>query len=302
MFIVLVAVSLAGTMKAQSGNLLTNGSFEAPAIALGTFAIVPTVPGWVLVPGTAQTTLELWHHWNGWDSADGVQHAEIDSRVIEQVLTTNSGACYSLSFAYAPRPTVPDNHIVVEWGGQVVADIAVSGVGHSALDWTTHKLTVQASSSATAIRVSGVGSNPLVGMQVDDISVSHVALTYGMGCAGSGDFIPGLSACGSPIPGGNITVNLIAGLGGSSAFLFVGNQQASLPIGPTCTLNITRPIGPLGPYALAGSGAGAGSMALPATIPPTVAGGTVATLQAFVADPGVSRGYSNTSGLEVTVQ
>lgn len=126
--------------------------------------------------------------------------------------------------------------------------------------------------------------------------------SYGLGCPGSGGFTPALTLAGCGITGGSLVLGLSGGLGGSSAFLFVGNQQASLPIGPTCTLNVSPPIGPLGPFLLGGSGAGGGSMVVPVTIPSTVSSAVVATLQGFVADPGVPRGYANTNGLEVTIQ
>jgi len=132
---------------------------------------------------------------------------------------------------------------------------------------------------------------------------SAFVVPYGSGCAGSGAFVPALAMTCCPSPGQSVTLSLTQGLGGASAIFFFGLAQSAIAIpGPgSCTLLIA-PVWPLiVTLPLSGSGPGNGSLAFLGTIPPGSPLGIV-TMQAFVIDPGVSQGYSNTNALELHVQ
>lgn len=125
--------------------------------------------------------------------------------------------------------------------------------------------------------------------------------SYGAGCAGSGGFTPTLSMTGGacPVVGESVTVRIEKGLGGVSAFLFFGTQQASIPMGLGCSLNVW-PLFPvlLGPLPLTPIGAGKGSIALTGDAPPAAAGIAI-TMQAFVDDYFTPIGFSNTNAIRL---
>jgi len=122
---------------------------------------------------------------------------------------------------------------------------------------------------------------------------------YGAGCPGSGSFTPVLSGGGCPKVGDNIHVELSGGLGGATALLFFGLQEAAIPIGGQCLLNI-QPVLPLVvSLPLGGTGAGAGTFIVAGGITPNPL--PVLTIQAFVVDAGAAPGYSNTNGLRIEI-
>lgn len=125
------------------------------------------------------------------------------------------------------------------------------------------------------------------------------APTYGTGCPGTGGFAPTFFVTGCPTAASVITLSIEDGLGGSSALLLLGTQQAALPIGAGCTLNVA-PLFPftIGPIPLGGTGAGQGSFLLPATIPPGVPPGSL-TIQAIVGDAASPLGFSMSNGVEL---
>ncbi len=125
-------------------------------------------------------------------------------------------------------------------------------------------------------------------------------VAYGTGC-GSGGFSPILAITGCPTPSGSIGLTVTNALGGSSTLLFLGLAQATLPMGYGCSLNVSPPF-PLFMVPLAGSGPGSGWVSLSLPIPAGIPLGSVATLQAFVVDPGGALGFSNTNGVQLTIQ
>jgi hypothetical protein len=135
------------------------------------------------------------------------------------------------------------------------------------------------------------------------LSVYHNAQAepYGTGCPGSGGFVPALGLIGTPNPGNAVTLRLEQGRGGSSAIFFFGLTPAALPLGFGCTLNVA-PLLPtiLGPVPLSPGGPGEGRLEVTTTIPLNSPSATF-TMQGFVIDPGVTSGFSNTNGLEITI-
>ncbi|MFH0946027.1 MAG: hypothetical protein V2A76_12580, partial [Planctomycetota bacterium] len=123
---------------------------------------------------------------------------------------------------------------------------------------------------------------------------------YGLGCAGSGNFVPALELTGCPSPGETFHLLLTGGLGGATALLVLGQQAASVPIGP-CTLLVggMLPLRPALP--LLGTGPGNGTFDLPVTLS---AGAPAATLrlQAWVLDAGAPGGKCATNALEIGIQ
>jgi hypothetical protein len=124
---------------------------------------------------------------------------------------------------------------------------------------------------------------------------------YGTGCPGSFSIVPALTgpACGA-VPGTQVMLQIANGLGGSTSLLFFGLSEAAIPMGGGCLLNVTPVLPAVLPIPLGGSGAGNGSATLIGTFPASTAG-LLFTMQAFVADPNVPMGFSNTAGLRVKV-
>lgn len=128
--------------------------------------------------------------------------------------------------------------------------------------------------------------------------------SYGVGCAGSGGFVPEFTISGCPSPGDQEVFTISKGLGGSQWFLMLGVGQAAAPIGGGCLLNIAAPFpGIVGPLPLPGAGPGNGSISFAITVPPglTSSVGFKATHQVFVVDPASPTGFVVTNGVEVTL-
>ena len=123
---------------------------------------------------------------------------------------------------------------------------------------------------------------------------------YGVGCAGSGGFVPGFSIDGCPVAGSTVTLSIDSGLGGSSALVLIGLAPASVPMGGGCLL-LVQPVLPIAlTLPLPGVGPGGGAIAVPVAIPAD-APPAVLTLQAFVVDGGVPLGFSNSNGVELSI-
>lgn len=122
---------------------------------------------------------------------------------------------------------------------------------------------------------------------------------YGAGCPGSGGFVPQLALDGCPKAGGAVTLSVAQGLGGTTAILFFGFGQTSTPMQNGCTL-LVSPLPLVLALPLGGSGAGQGSISVPAVIPANALPVTF-DMQVFTQDAGVFQGYANSNGVEVEV-
>jgi hypothetical protein len=163
--------------------------------------------------------------------------------------------------------------------------------------------------------VDGDGMDDLlvgvIGDDLADISAGSASLfssqpgsitSYGAGCAGSGGFVPTLTATGAAAPGGALTIRIDDAAGGGPAVFAVGIGKGAFPIKLTgCKLNVLNLLGFVGPAPLTFGGPGAGSLAIDVTVPVTVSPGSAFTLQAFNADAGVLHGFSATNGLEIVI-
>jgi hypothetical protein len=98
-----------------------------------------------------------------------------------------------------------------------------------------------------------------------------------------------------------VTLEIENGLGGAIALVVVGQGPGSLPLVPSCALQIAPLLPALSiPLALSGSGPGAGSATLAATIPSGSPPAHV-YLQVVVADPGAAGGIAATNPIRMRV-
>ncbi|MFG0319071.1 MAG: YncE family protein [Planctomycetota bacterium JB042] len=134
------------------------------------------------------------------------------------------------------------------------------------------------------------------------VDLEAPADAYGAGCPGTGDVEPTLGCVGTPTVGAPFSLDVAGGLGGASAWLFVGADPAATPLGEGCVLVVEPVLAPIGPFPLAGVGPAGGSVVLPAPVPVGTPLGTRASLQAFVLDPGGALGFSSSNGLELRVE
>jgi hypothetical protein len=131
-------------------NLVVNGSFEAPAISPGSYAIFTSIPGWTSTMGDG---IEIQNNVAG-SPFDGNQHVELDSNNpsnMYQDIATSIGGSYLLSFGYSPRAGVADNRIEVYWDGSLLDTLNLSGVGNPNTVWNTYSYSVGATSNLTRL-------------------------------------------------------------------------------------------------------------------------------------------------------
>ncbi len=123
---------------------------------------------------------------------------------------------------------------------------------------------------------------------------------YGVGCAGTGGFVPTLSVEGCPQVGDLFSVEIANGLGASSAVLLIGLGEGSIPVGGGCALLVT----PLAPVTLTvplgGFGPGAGSLSIPLIVTPNLSGADF-TLQAWVVDGATGVGGAGSNGVHIQI-
>lgn len=125
---------------------------------------------------------------------------------------------------------------------------------------------------------------------------------YGAGLAGAGGLVPVLFGDGCPTPGALVQLHVQQVVGGTSGTLLVGLGPAALPFKGGSLL-----ASPIVLQALIGVGgtpgvAGAGSLALPAQLPPDpLLSGTSLFLQAGFADAAAVMDVSLTQGLQLTI-
>ena len=154
-------------------NLVSGGSFEDPAVTAhgGTwqlFANGTAGLGWTVANGP----LELQRGILG-GASDGAQHAELDGRgsvTISQMLDTEPGGIYAVSFDYKARPDTSrhSNGLQATWNGTDIAP----GIGLGG-DWQI--LTVEVlGTGSDVIAFSDTGTSDGVGTFLDGVSVALV--------------------------------------------------------------------------------------------------------------------------------
>ena len=126
---------------------------------------------------------------------------------------------------------------------------------------------------------------------------------YGAGCAGSGGLVPTLDLTPCPTLTGQPTRLVVRdALGGAQALLAFGFGQGSAPMDGDCSLLVQPLLPQVLPFPLGGAGVGQGSAVLPAVVPTGLPTPLTFTMQLFVADAGGAASFSNSAGLEVTIE
>lgn len=154
-------------------NLITNGSFEMPNQASGTWSVYGSIPGWTTTLGPG---IEIQDHVAG-SPYDGDQHVELDSHnnsgMLQQIGVT-PGGLYDLSFAYSPRPGVAATSTGIEvwFGGLLIDTVAASGIGLQDTNWTIHSYTVSPAGSLVSLEFRAVGTSDSYGGYLDDVQLT----------------------------------------------------------------------------------------------------------------------------------
>lgn len=202
-----VIAALASCSLGAAQNLVVNGSFENPVIPAG-FAFTANLPGWTIV--APSVNVELWRNFSGWASSDGAQHAEFDTRVIEQVVPTMPGRGYVVSLDWAPRPGFANNAASIEWEGTTVLTVQGNGAAATQLNWTTSRAVVVAGSTGSGSLLRLVsGQTGCCGIQIDNVRVEAAPSAACVFRNGSG-VNPAAYQCSSPPRLGQLWTSAIA--------------------------------------------------------------------------------------------
>jgi len=176
-------------------DLITNGGFEDPALADGTWDLFDAVDGWYVI---GDSSIEIQNNVAG-TPYEGEQFVELDSdrqSTIGQDVATEAGAEYVLSFAFAARPNTniaEDNFMRVEWDG---SEIFAQAAPDFTPNWTVFSFHVTASSDTTTVTFGDLSSNSreTYGVYLDAVSlVSKVPEPGTLGLLGLGLFGLGMS-------------------------------------------------------------------------------------------------------------
>lgn len=156
-----------------SGNLLTNGGFEAPALANGAWNVVPTIPGWRTVSGPG---IEVQAGVAG-TPAEGRQLVELDSHAptsIAQDVATSPRQRYEVRLSFAARAGTnrATNRLAIVWDGQVIARIDADGTGTDQPRWVTVSYFVTARGRQATLELRDEGAADSVGTYIDNVSVT----------------------------------------------------------------------------------------------------------------------------------
>ena len=146
------------------------------------------------------------------------------------------------------------------------------------------------------------GDTPTVTCTVTiDVQCPSTQVHYGAGVAGSGGFLPVVSAT-CPVAGDLTRLEVRDGPGGALGCLAMGTVPASIPLrGGRMLVDPTS--GTSHTHVLSGTLPGEGSYSLPMIVPPALAmSGTPFYFQGGYLDPGAVGGVALTDGLEVTIR
>ncbi len=170
-FTALAAIAI-GTSTAHA-NFITNGGFESPNVASGTFQIFSSIPGWTSTFGSG---IEVQDNVAG-SPYEGRQHVELDSNNnsgMKQTVSTGAGQSYLLSFAYSARPNRPitTNGIDVLWNGSLLSNITAAGSATTV--WQLFQFTVTSTGSLTDLEFRATGTSDSFGGYLDDVRLVGV--------------------------------------------------------------------------------------------------------------------------------
>jgi hypothetical protein len=168
-----LGLCLAGFASAEAANLIKNGSFEAPAVSLGSYRLIctlpcpgqPAFPGWTVV-GAANANVAIVNRYSQGGllflAHDGKQYVDLTGNSnapagVEQVVTTQKGAEYTLSFyvgvvydtsgVFAPLSKVD---VFVD-GALLTSAVNVARPGEKTQGWQRFSAKFTAASTRTTI-------------------------------------------------------------------------------------------------------------------------------------------------------
>lgn len=183
--IVLAACCVAGGSHAAT-ELISNGSFEQNVQTLNTWDIYNNLFGW----HGGDHGIELRNNVAG-SAFDGKNFVELDTTAnssMSQVIHTNAGQHYTLSFAFADRAGVAaaSEGVQVKWG-----DLNL-GTFNNASQWTTKKFDVVGNLGNTRLSFIAKGISDSYGTSIDKVSVTsavpepetYAMLLLGLGLVG----------------------------------------------------------------------------------------------------------------------
>lgn len=178
-----VALSLPLLAQAATlNNLVVNGGFEANTLGNGQWKVfgaasnsgqASTTPltGWTVDAGPG---IELRNAVAG-NAFEGAKYVELDSfgnASMAQLIATQAGSLYELSFAYSPREGVSaaSNGIEVWWNSDLLATLTGQGKtsGH---DWQIYSFDVLGTGAQDRLSFRSVGQSDSLGGSLDAVSL-----------------------------------------------------------------------------------------------------------------------------------
>lgn len=174
---VALAAGLVSPGAATGANLIVNGSFELPALGPNQWVHLGSIPGWSIEPAGSTALIEVQHvNAAGTPAADGFQFCELDSNKssrIFQVVTTQVGLDYELSWWFSPRPgtTAAQNLLGVYVNDvQVATSGPQAGLSGSQNSWTRFSYVFTATQTSTKISFADLGTpSDSFGTYLDDV-------------------------------------------------------------------------------------------------------------------------------------
>jgi choice-of-anchor C domain-containing protein len=176
---VLLAVALScAPQRAYAQNLLSNGSFENPALTPAanfiTLTTGQTIGAWTVTAGSVDLIRAYWA------PADGFQSIDLNGNAagtLAQTFATTVGATYELRFSMAGNPDYTLTKAMhVWWGAQDLGLFTFAQTGQSrlAMGWQTITLSgLVASGASMTLRFAAANTGP-TGIALDNVIVSLV--------------------------------------------------------------------------------------------------------------------------------
>lgn len=168
----LIAAVVFAASTSANANIITNGSFEQPTQAAGTYGTFSSIPGWTAV---APGSIEVRNNLVG-TAQEGVNFVELDAdfnSTMFQTIATVSGAIYELSYWYSPRIDQPKdtNAITAFWNDK---ELTLSrAAGGSINNWVELVFTVTGTGSDKLTFAAG-GLSDSLGGNIDNVQLNAV--------------------------------------------------------------------------------------------------------------------------------
>ena len=164
-----IALSCLYTSTTQA-TILTNGSFETDGILTASTSLT----GWSVISGNIDTRNSL--AWAPYDSLYSLDLVGNLPATIEQTFATNSGATYTLSFAYANNPGIPTASALVTVLDAANATLLSQSFTHSGsavatMNYNLFSQNFVADSATTKLRFTNTFSTANGGVVLDAVGV-----------------------------------------------------------------------------------------------------------------------------------